>query len=449
LGAAVAGCALAKPTSTATPVSSPVPANSPAAASQPASATTSATTAVAQPTNPSGTPVPSNNAAASPTGSASPVAFAGTPTVVGTPAANPTDQAIQAVILRGNLEQSQAIARNDPTLMKDTSTSTYYNQSVQGNQQLSDAGATSIGLVKLVWGPISVQGSTAQATTYENWQTLYSNGQTELQENVRNVYTLTQSGNQWLIQADDHPDEQAQQTGTGGPTRRRPPPPSITTTPPAAVTPTTDQSRNWSGYDATSGTFTSVTGTWIVPHINASSANGATTAGDATWVGIGGVQSRDLIQAGSESDVVGPGDTVYDTWIEMLPRTSQTVPLAVLPGDSVTVTITQSQPGSWSIAMKNNTSGKTYQTTVKYQSSNSSAEWVEEAPSAQRGIIPLDNFGTVQFSNCTAVRDGKTLSLSDASAQAITMAGRGGQPLAVPSQLASDGRSFSVTQASA
>ena len=39
----------------------------------------------------------------------------------------------------------------------------------------------------------------------------------------------------------------------------------------------------------------------------------------------------------------------------------------------------------------------TYQTTLHYASSLSSAEWIEEAPSSGRRIIPIDDFGTVQF----------------------------------------------------
>jgi hypothetical protein len=379
-------------------------------------------------------------------GPVGPVVLAGTPTVVGTPAANSSQQAIQTVILRGNLEQTQAIAKNDPTLMKDTSTSAYYNQSVQGNQQLLSNGATTISLVKLVWGPISIQGNTAQATTYETWGTVYSDGQTELQENDRNVYTVVQSNGQWLIQADDHPDDQVAPAQSSGPGRRRPPPPIVAPSPPASVTPTGDISRNWSGYNATSGTFTSVTGTWIVPHVVGTAASAAAAASDATWVGIGGVSSRDLIQAGSEAQVAGPGDVVYDTWIELLPRSSQSIPLAVFPGDSLTTTISEDQSGSWTIALKNNTTGKTYQTTVQYRSSHSSAEWVEEAPSSGRSLIPLDSFGMVTFTNASTVRDGKTVNLVNAGAQAITMGGRGGQLLAVPSKLGSDGASFSVNE---
>lgn len=368
------------------------------------------------------------------------IALSGTPTVVGTPAANPTAQAIQSVILQNNLGQIAAFANGDPTAMKGSTTSAFYQQMVQSNQQLASAGATSLRLVQLVWGPIQAQGPSARATTYETWLTVYQNGQTELQERDENVYDLVQQGGQWLIQADNHPNDQTART-SGGPRSRRPPPP-IQTTPPAAVTPSTDISRNWSGYSATGGQFTAVTGTWIVARVDAQGA--ATPAASASWVGIGGVTSRDLIQSGSEADVVGPGDVVYGTWIELLPAASTTVPLVVVPGDSLTVTITQTQSGTWSISLTNNTTGKNYQTTARYRSSYSSAEWVEEAGSTGRRVVPLDNFGIVQFSNDSAVLDGKKVNLVQAGAKPITMAGPNGQPAAVPSAIGGDGSSFSV-----
>jgi hypothetical protein len=360
---------------------------------------------------------------------------------------NPTEQAIRDAILKGNLEQIEAIASGDPTVMRDTSASSYYEQVVQSNQLLLQSGGASIRLVQLVWGPVAVRDTTAQATTFESWLTEYKDGSTELTESDQNVYELSQTNGQWLIQADNHPTTQASRASTSGLTGRPPTPTPVVGPSPTSI-PGADMSRNWTGYSATGGTFTSITGTWIVPHVNAASSTAGSA--DATWVGIGGVKTRDLIQAGSEAEVVGPGDTVYDTWIELLPTPPTVVPLAVVPGDSLTVTITEAQPGTWSILLKNNTTGKTYQQNVPYQSSKSSAEWVEEAPSAvsrQRArVFPLDDFGTIQFSNASAACDGKTVNLADAGAQPIAMmGGSSGQHIAVPSRLGADGSSFSVS----
>lgn len=189
-----------------------------------------------------------------------------------------------------------------------------------------------------------------------------------------------------------------------------------------------------------------MTGTWIVPQVMSAGSFGT----DATWIGIGGVNSRDLIQAGTEETTDGSGATQWDAWIEMLPQTSRPVEFAVHPGDSVTVSITQqSAPNQWLIQMKNNTTTETYQTTVQYQSSLSSAEWIEEAPSSGgRGgkVLPLDNFGTVQFSGGTAVQNGKTVTIAQSGAQPITLEGPGHTPLVTPSVLAPDGQGFAVTR---
>jgi hypothetical protein len=171
----------------------------------------------------------------------------------------------------------------------------------------------------------------------------------------------------------------------------------------------------------------------------------------AAWVGIGGVTSRDLIQAGTQDVASGTGQAQYQAWIEILPQASQQVPLAVKPGDSVTVSINEQGAGSgrWQIAFKNNSTGQTYQTSVHYVSTQSSVEWIQEAPSGPNGILPIDNFGTVAFSAASATQGGQTVDLAQANAQPISLLGTSGQPLAVPSGIGSDGSSFSVTRTAA
>jgi hypothetical protein len=345
-----------------------------------------------------------------------------------------TVAAIKDVIQRANGAQAQAFAKNDPTLMRATATNSYYQELLQTNRDLANAGVTAIELVYITWGDITVSGTTAQATTTETWRSTYSDGSVD-ESTDRNDYTLAQSGRTWRISDDVQPSTRVIVPGTGTA-------PSVTQ--PGSPATITSSSSNWSGYVASGGTFTSVTGSWIVPTVSAS-ASGA----DATWVGIGGLTSRDLIQAGTQAMVDGRGTVEYSSWIEMLPQSSRTVPLSVTAGDSVTVSITQKTGNDWLIAMKNNTTGDTYNITVQYSSSNSSAEWVQEAPSVGRGLVALDQFGTLQFTGGSAVRDGKSMSLAALGARAITMINGSGQALAQPSALASDGSSFTVTRTDA
>ncbi len=363
------------------------------------------------------------------------------------PQVDPQLAGIQAVIQKANAEQVQAISAQNPSVMADTATPAHYQQLVQLNQNLVAQGVTSIQLTTLSWGPITINGSTASATSYETWVTTFSDS-TTMQSTDTNVYTLVQQNGSWVIQDDQQPTAATPATGQPAVTPAQPSAPAgpAPVAPVAPVSPSAQgTSHNWSGYAASGGSYTAVTGTWTVPQLAPTGAPGV----GATWVGIGGVNSRDLIQAGTQDVSAGNGQSQFQAWIEMLPAASQQVPLAVAPGDSVTVSIAQQSAGTWQIAFKNNTSGQTYQTTVHYTSSLSSAEWIEEAPSGPNGIVPLDNFGSVAFSSASAVQNGQTVDLSQAGAQPITMLNGSGQQLAVPSGIASDGASFSVARTAA
>jgi hypothetical protein len=344
--------------------------------------------------------------------------------------------AVQDLVQRATEAQVQAFASHVPTLMRETATSSYYQELVQTNQGLQGSGAQSIALIKLEWVDVTISGTTANAVTNETWRTTYSDGSVA-DSTDRNEYTLVLQAGAWKISADVQPTTQIITPGTGSGTA-----PSVTQ--PGTPARVTSSSSNWSGYAASGGAFTSVTATWTVPTVSATSSGA-----DATWVGIGGLTSEDLIQAGTQTIVDGSGTVEYSSWIEMLPASSKTIPLSVSAGDSVTVTITQQSGNDWLITMKNNTTNGTYNVTVQYDSSNSSAEWVQEAPSVGRGLVSLDLFGTVQFTGAAAVRDGKTMSVSALGAKAITMINRQGQAIAQPSTIANDGSSFTITRTDA
>ncbi len=199
-------------------------------------------------------------------------------------------------------------------------------------------------------------------------------------------------------------------------------------------------SDNWAGFIATGGSFTSVSGSWVVPQVNATG-----TSSDATWVGIGGTNSSDLIQTGTRG-IVTNGQVSYQAWYEMLPGNSQNIPLTISPGDSITASISQQSPNQWAISLIDSTTGRNYKTTVTYTSSLSSAEWIEEMPVLGRSFIPLDNFGSVQFIALSTIKDGTPLTPAQANAQPIVMVNSLNQVLAQPSALGSDGASFTVTR---
>jgi hypothetical protein len=347
-----------------------------------------------------------------------------------------TADAVKQVIERANEAQQKAFVTGDVALMRETATAAYFDELRQINTDLARGGVIGFSLVRIEWGDVTISGAAAAATAYETWRTNYGDGSQDVRTD-RNDYSLVLESGAWKIQAD------VQGGALSGAPRTAPAQtqPESTTTTPARIS---DTSSNWSGYVANGGTYTSVTGTWVVPHVGAT-----TTGADATWVGIGGVTGTDLIQAGTQATVTGDGSVTYSAWTEILPDFSRTTPLQVTAGDTVTVTIAEQTNGVWLIVMVNNTTSDSYEKTLRYDSSRSSAEWVQEAPSTTRGIVPLSDFGTVRFIAGSAVRDGVAMGLSSLGATPVAMVNRAGQAIALPSTLGADGSSFVVTRTSA
>lgn len=214
---------------------------------------------------------------------------------------------------------------------------------------------------------------------------------------------------------------------------------------PTALAQTVESSRNWAGYVAQSGPYTSVSGSWIVPTV---SAVGSTSA-DAEWVGIGGVTTTDLIQSGTQAIIDSNGQITYQAWVETLPQISQPIPITVKPSDSVSVSITQTAANQWQIIFNDLTSIQTFQTTLSYASSQSSAEWIVEAPAVRGGFLPLDNFGAISFSGGSTTINGQTQTIAQSGAAIINMLNNSQQDLANVSPLDASDQSFTVSRTSA
>jgi hypothetical protein len=178
-------------------------------------------------------------------------------------------------------------------------------------------------------------------------------------------------------------------------------------------------SLNWAGYAVTpppGRSITAVATSFTVPALSPAGVGLA-----ATWTGIGGFNTQDLIQAGvgeqNPAGLAGPG-TDY-AWYEILPAAQTIVTgcsgdssCTVNPGDRVSVDIHELSAGQWEIDMADG-SRWTFTKDLAYASTNSSAEWILEAPSADgaQTVLPLMNdthFGT-----------GDTFTLAGGSAQTI------------------------------
>lgn len=201
-------------------------------------------------------------------------------------------------------------------------------------------------------------------------------------------------------------------------------------------------STNWSGYLTTTGSFTSVSGTWIVP---SALGAGSSISADSTWVGIGGVTSGDLVQVGTDNFISSTGQVTTQAWYETLPQASKPInSLVVKAGDSITASVVETTAGVWLVTITDDTTGQSFSINLNYASTHSSAEWVEEDPSSFHGLYPLDNFQTATFTAGRAVASGVTADISASSALPVTMVNKTGQTIALPSPLSGNG--FSVTR---
>jgi hypothetical protein len=156
------------------------------------------------------------------------------------------------------------------------------------------------------------------------------------------------------------------------------------------------QSSNWSGY-AVTGTFTSATGHWTVPTVSGSGNHFS-----SQWVGIDGFNNSNLIQTGTEADVVG-GRATYDAWWEILPAAETVITnIAVHPGDSFTGSVAKVSGSTWKITLTDNTTGASFTTNRTYTGPGASAEWIEEATEVNGRIGTPPRFSTFSFTNSTA-----------------------------------------------
>jgi hypothetical protein len=159
---------------------------------------------------------------------------------------------------------------------------------------------------------------------------------------------------------------------------------------------------NWSGY-AKTGTFTGVSGTWIVPQVSPTTSATYSSA----WIGVDGFNNSDLIQTGTEEDYYN-GSAHYNAWWEILPAAETAISTSsypVSPGDhmsaqiwetSTTVSIGRFRHASsehvWQIAIADTTKGWHFQTGQPYNGPGTSAEWILEAPSVGGKVATLNPY---------------------------------------------------------
>jgi Peptidase A4 family len=156
-------------------------------------------------------------------------------------------------------------------------------------------------------------------------------------------------------------------------------------------------SSNWSGYSAINGRYTSVSASWTQPTANCTSA----TTYSSFWVGLDGYGSNTVEQTGTSADCNG-GSPRYYAWYEMYPKFPVNLSLTINPGDSISASVTTDGGGRFTLTITNNSNGQSSTTTQRLPRAKlASAEAIAEAPSGSGGVLPLTNFGTVNFTSTT------------------------------------------------
>src|ERR1700691_5382679 len=147
------------------------------------------------------------------------------------------------------------------------------------------------------------------------------------------------------------------------------------------------ESTNWSGYAATTGTYTSVSASWTQP-------TGKCSSGDqyaAFWVGLDGYSSSTVEQTGSEVDCVGRTAEYY-AWWEMYPGGSEEINHTVKAGDLFVASVTYEGSNRFLLSLVDTTQRWTFTTTQTLAgAARSSAEVIAEAPCCTYGggVLPL------------------------------------------------------------
>lgn len=171
----------------------------------------------------------------------------------------------------------------------------------------------------------------------------------------------------------------------------------------------TEYSYNWSGYVAytdNSERFTEIQMDYTQPTVVSNSTG---TSRNAYWVGFGGYNSGNLVQAGTETK---NGSSQY-AWYEYLSETGDTVSeivlngLSVSAGDSIHLLVTYQRANNiFGYYIANNTTGVSASGTVTLDASiyydGTTAEWIIERTKVNGSLALLGNYGSMTLSNCKA-----------------------------------------------
>jgi peptidase A4-like protein len=201
-------------------------------------------------------------------------------------------------------------------------------------------------------------------------------------------------------------------------------------------------SGNWSGaadFSAKGKPYKWVAGQWTVPNPH---APGSGSYYASEWVGIDGWGSADVLQAGTETEVIEvlwfTITSVY-AWWEWFPAGEVAITnLPVSAGDVMYCLICVNSATSATVYFSNQSTGISTSFTITAPSgttlSGNVAEWIVERPTVGGSVASLTDYDAIYFDECLAGwAGGGSIGVDDlSSATSITMTGSGGADLSDP-----------------
>jgi hypothetical protein len=204
------------------------------------------------------------------------------------------------------------------------------------------------------------------------------------------------------------------------------------------------QSTNWAGYADTGSGFSKISSSWTEPSPSCGGTSGDLLA--AFWVGIDGYNSSSVEQDGTMIECYY-GTAYQYSWWEMYPSNSvQIVGQTVASGDKIAASVVRSG-STYTLKVTDSTHPANSLTETETASglSNSSAEWIAEAPSGSTGVYPLAHFSVWTAGSDSVTQGSTTGTISSFPDDEITMVDGSGNVEAQPGPLNSSGNSFTVT----
>lgn len=193
----------------------------------------------------------------------------------------------------------------------------------------------------------------------------------------------------------------------------------------------------------------SVSASWIVPKASCNNVSGTQEQIASIWAGIeDNGHTNDLEQIGTSTGCIGQ-TPYYNAWYEFFPA----IPIYIQninAGERIfaQVSFSQSSSKNYTLTISDKTKGWT-KTFTGSGGRNYEADWAVERPGG--GVLPLTDFGSVTFANCT-------MDVLSPNAMSIlvpvlyhdyvirsNLTNRDYHLLALTSDLTNDGTSFTVT----